>query len=77
MSIKDLVNRWEPLAKLGGWLYVILGGILATATWVTTTQLSVAANTTDIHDLQQQVRPIDTIRQDVRWIKKRLGGPDN
>ena len=77
MSIKDLVTRWEPIAKLGGWIYVILGGIAAAATWVASTQLSIAANTSDIHDLQQQVRPIESIRQDVRWIKKRLGGPDN
>ncbi|HVT12829.1 MAG TPA: hypothetical protein VHE55_11225 [Fimbriimonadaceae bacterium] len=76
MSIKDLVSRWEPVAKLGGWLYVLLGGLVGAAMWVTTIQLSVAANTASIESLREQVKPIEAIRQDVRWIKKRLGGPD-
>ena len=76
MKLSNFVKRWEPLAKLGGWIYFILGVVAAAATWVATIQLSVAANTADIRDLKRDVRPIDAIREDVRWIKKRLGGPD-
>ena len=77
MTIKDCVKKWEPLAKLGGWIYVIAGALTAAVAWVTTVQLAVATNSSDIRDLQEKVKPIDVIRQDVRWIKKRLGGPDN
>jgi len=76
MKLRNSIKAWEPLAKLGGWIYFILGAVAAAATWVATIQLSVAANTADIRDLKRDVRPIDAIREDVRWIKKRLGGPD-
>ena len=77
MILKDFVNKWEPLAKLGGWLYAIVAALIGAAAWVTTTQLAVAANSSAIHELREQVKPIDVIRQDVRWIKKRLGGPSD
>jgi len=77
MKLNEFVNQWEPLAKLGGWLYAIVAAIVAVVAWVTAVQIAVAANSADIHDLKSQVRPIEAIRQDVRWIKKRLGGPDN
>jgi|GEM_PF-5874184 len=76
MKLNSFVKRLDPLAMLGGWIYVILGALAAAATWVATIQLSVAANTTDIRDLKNDVKPIEVIREDVKWIKKRLGGPD-
>lgn len=76
MSLKDLVKTWEPLARLGGWLYVILGLVVSAAAWVTTIQLAVAANSAAVRELKEQVRPIEVIREDVRWIKRRLGGPE-
>jgi len=76
MQPSNFVKCWEPLAKLGGWIYVILGALFAAATWVATIQFAVAANSSDIRDLKRDVRPIEVIREDVRWIKKRLGGPD-
>jgi len=76
MKLNSFVRRWEPLAKLGGWIYVVLGALAAAATWVATIQISVAANTSDIRDLRDEVKPIEVIREDVKWIKKRLGGPD-
>ena len=77
MSLKDFVGRWEPLAKLGGWLYVIVGLLAGVACWAASIQIAVAANTASIREIKEQIRPIDVIRQDVRWIKKRLGGPDD
>jgi hypothetical protein len=77
LKLKELVKDWEPAAKVGGWLYLIGGIVVGAAAWVTTLQLAVASNSSAIKDLREQVRPIDLIRQDVRWIKKRLGGPDN
>lgn len=64
------------MAKLGGWIYVLLGALVGAAMWVTTIQISVASNASAIEGLREQVKPMEAIRQDVRWIKKRLGGPD-
>jgi hypothetical protein len=77
MNLKQLSTKLEPVFKMGGWLYWCVGLIAAAAAWVTTTQLAVASNSEAVKDLRQQIRPIEQIRQDVRWIKKRLGGPDN
>jgi len=76
MNLKQFVTQCEPLAKLGGWLYIILGALVSAVVWITSIQLAVASHTGSIHELKDQVQPIQAIRQDVRWIKKRLGGPD-
>lgn len=77
MNIRQMVKDCEPLAKLGGWLYLLLGLLVSAVVWVTTIQLSVAESSSSINDLRRDIKPLDAIRQDVRWIKKRLGGPDN
>lgn len=76
MSLKNFVSKMEPAMKLGGWLYWILGLVVGAAVWLAGLQIAVAANAAAVKELKEQVRPIDVIRQDVRWIKKRLGGPD-
>lgn len=75
--MKALVRRLEPFVRLGGWIYVIAAALVTAVTWVVTIQLAVGANASSVRELREQIRPIDRIRQDVRWIKKRLGGPDD
>lgn len=75
MNLKQLSSKLEPLFKIGGWLYWTVGLVAAAAAWATTIQLTVASNSEAVKDLRQQVQPIQEIRQDVRWIKNRLGGP--
>ena len=66
MSIKDVLSKVGIDPALAWTLFL---AFIAAVVWLTSLQSAVAQNT-------KRIEGIEEIRQDVKWIKKRLGGPD-